>query len=124
MRDPNGNNLVDTANSCTAMGKRPSECSFIAWLCTYSPFMSRPRFRIALMSGSIRTGGIIGVCFCVCVFCADDDSLEGQVSSEQVDGVAFAVAVTTVCIGLVSNKRRPTATDFIRSTLILVILQE
>jgi len=122
MRDPNGNNLVDTANSCTAMGKRPSECSFIAWLCTYSPFMSRPRFRTALMSGSIRTGGIIGVCFCV--FCADDDSLEGQVSSEQVDGVAFAVAVTTVCIGLVNNKRRPTATDFIRSTLILGILQE
>jgi len=141
--DPNGNNLVAIANSCTAMGRRctpPSEWMFIAvvWMCSPDRYRSRPRDRIALVSGSVRTvGTAIGIGDCVdvgiWVWCGGD-LVEGQLLSsslEQIGGVAFVgvfVAATLfVAAGLVvsSSKRRPSAIDLLIVVIrMLTMLQE
>mmetsp|Transcript_9471 Transcript_9471/g.14193 ORF Transcript_9471/g.14193 Transcript_9471/m.14193 type:complete len:162 (-) Transcript_9471:100-585(-) len=133
--DPNGNNLVAIANSCTAMGRRctPSEWMFIAvvWMC--SPDRSRPRDRIALVSGSVRTvGTAIGIGDCVdvgiWVWCGGD-LVEGQFLSsslEQIGGVAFVgVCVAAGLVVSSSSKRRPSAIDLLIVVIrMLTMLQE
>jgi len=93
-----------------------------------SPDRSRPRDRIALVSGSVRTvGTAIGIGDCVdvgiWVWCGGD-LVEGQFLSS-----SFAFVGVFVAAGLVvsssSSKRRPSAIDLLIVVIrMLTMLQE
>eukprot|EP00554_Chaetoceros_debilis_P011382 CAMPEP_0194105102 /NCGR_PEP_ID=MMETSP0150-20130528/5333_1 /TAXON_ID=122233 /ORGANISM="Chaetoceros debilis, Strain MM31A-1" /LENGTH=86 /DNA_ID=CAMNT_0038792825 /DNA_START=1 /DNA_END=258 /DNA_ORIENTATION=- len=79
----------------------------VVWMCSPDRYRSRPRDRIALMSGSVRTVGTaigvgvgVGDCVDVGIFLVEGQCLSSSLL-EQIGEVAFVGVSVFVAAGLV-----------------------